>query len=143
MNELDQVVKHKLGIKNYARYTDDFVIVADKIDYLKEMLIPIKAFLMKKLLLELHPKKIEIRRYSQGIDFLGYVILPYHIKVRVKTVKRIMKNLREQITRYKSAYINEKVLLGSLCSYLGVFSHSNAYRLEQEIKNKFWYWLHE
>src|SRR3989338_9127200 len=32
MNEFDQFVKHRLQVKNYARYTDDFVIVSDKKD---------------------------------------------------------------------------------------------------------------
>ena len=38
LNQFDQFVKHKLKVKHYARYTDDFVIVAQDPNYLKSLL---------------------------------------------------------------------------------------------------------
>lgn len=143
MNEFDQFIKHELKVKHYARYTDDFVIIANDKNYLKELLVPIKLFLKEKLKLELHPKKVSITKYNRGVDFLGYVVLPNHIQLRTKTKQRIFKKLKENVYRFKNGKITELTLQASLKSYLGVLSHANAYRLSEEIQNKFWFWLNE
>ena len=143
MNEFDQFIKHNLKVKYYARYTDDFVIISDNHDYLKQLLSPIELFLKEKLKLELHPNKVNIIKYNRGVDFLGYIILPEHIKLRTKTKQRIMRKLRETVHSYKKGEISELTLKSSLQSYLGVLSHANAYKLSQEIQNKFWFWLNE
>jgi retron-type reverse transcriptase len=143
MNEFDQFVKQALLVKNYARYTDDFVIVSDDRTYLETLLPLIQEFLKDKLRLELHPKKITIRKYHEGIDFLGYVIFPHHIKLRSKTKRKIPRKIRERIRLYKNGVITEASLRSSLASYLGVLSHANAYELSNDIKNKFWFWIKE
>ena len=49
MNEFDQFMKHELRVKCYARYTDDFVVVADSTEYLQSLLSSITAFLRDRL----------------------------------------------------------------------------------------------
>ena len=49
LNEFDQFVKNKLRIKNYARYTDDFVIVSNSKKNLQDILQPIGMFLKENL----------------------------------------------------------------------------------------------
>jgi len=143
MNEFDQFVKHKLKDKHYCRYTDDFVIVSDNHEYLEKILPKIELFLGNELKLKLHPGKISIRKSSQGIDFLGYVVLPYYRVVRTKTKNRIFKKLKKKVHDFKIGEISEKTLFQSLNSYLGVLSHANAYKLQNELKNNFWFWLNE
>lgn len=143
LNEFDQFVKGTLRIKNYIRYTDDFVIVAESETYLKNLIAPISFFLSKKLALELHPKKVIIRKFSQGIDFLGYIILPHYQLLRTKTKQRIFKKLKKRFEEYKTGVISAQTLKQSLQSYLGVLSHANTYKLQQELKNQFWFWLCE
>jgi hypothetical protein len=143
MNEFDQFVKHKPKVKNYCRYTDDFVVIADNRDYLQNLLPKIGSFLTEKLKLKLHPEKVSIRKYQQGADFLGCVVLPHHRLVRTKTRKKIFNKLKIRVTEFKTGLISEKTLFQSLNSYLGVFSHANCHDLEQELKNKFWFWLKE
>lgn len=143
MNEFDQFVKHKLKVKYYCRYTDDFVIVSGDRKYLEDLLPKIEFFLKNKLKLQLHPNKISIRKVRQGIDFLGYVVLPHYRKVRTKTKNRIFKKLKQRIILFKEGQISKKSLYQSLNSYLGVFSHANTYDLEHELLNKFWFWLSE
>src|SRR3989344_1587111 len=87
MNEFDQYVKHVLRVQYYARYTDDFVIIADSQEYLLKLLPLLQAFLKKRLGLRIHPDKVFIRSYHQGIDFLGYGMLPHDIVLRTKTKK--------------------------------------------------------
>lgn len=143
LNEFDQFVKHNLKIKHYIRYTDDFVIVAKDKLYLKNLIKSIHSFLSDKLALELHPKKVTIRKSHQGIDFLGYIILPHHRLLRTKTRQRIFRKLRERIEGYKNGTITRQTLEQSLQSYLGVLSHADAYKLSNELKNQFWFWLNE
>jgi RNA-directed DNA polymerase len=143
MNEFDQFVKHKLKIINYARYTDDFVIVSSDRVYLENILELIKDFLDKKLQLSLHPNKISIRACHQGVDFLGYVALPCHRRVRTRTKRRIFRKLKERVTMFRRGLISDNTLSQSLQSYLGVFSHANAYQLSEELKNQYWFWLHD
>lgn len=143
MNEFDQFAKNKLQLHRYARYTDDFVIISTDKQYLHNIIDSIRAFLESALKLKLHPKKISIRACHQGIDFLGYVALPYHRLMRTKTRKRIFRKLKTRIAQYRSGSISETTLSQSLQSYLGVLSHANTHQLSQNLQNQYWFWLHE
>ena len=139
MNEFDQFVKHQLHVKQYARYTDDFAIAAQDKPYLESLLEPISKFLCSRLALELHPKKISIRKLEYGIDFLGYVSFPRHRLVRGKTVKRMLKKFKMRIAAYRAGIISENALMASLGSYLGVLSHADVMKIQEEFKNLIWF----
>ncbi|MBI2017980.1 hypothetical protein HYS92_02930 [Candidatus Daviesbacteria bacterium] len=133
MNELDQFIKHKLKIKYYLRYADDFTMLFCSND-LNQWIKKIKVFLWKRLKLELHPQKIILRQLNWGIDFLGYIVLPHYILPRTKTKRRIYKKLEEK--RFSENF-NQ-----SLQSYLGYLSHANSYKVIQELKNQALIMLH-
>ncbi|MEY3783686.1 MAG: hypothetical protein RLZZ230_8 [Candidatus Parcubacteria bacterium] len=143
MNEFDQFVKQDLKVKHYVRYTDDFVLISSDKSYLEKLLPSMRDFLRTKLYLELHPKKVTLTTHHRGIDFLGYVILPEHIKMRSKTKKRIPRKLRESVELYKNGVISELTLKSTLQSYVGVISHADAYEFGVETRNNFWFWLNE
>jgi len=138
LNELDQFIKRDLKVKFYVRYTDDFVIVADNEVYLENIILAIRKFLKDKLDLTLHPDKVSIRKFSQGVDFLGYVLRPHHLIIRTKTKKRIFKKLSLRINEYRNNKITEESLEQSLQSYLGVLSHADCHGLSEKLKNEFW-----
>lgn len=117
LNELDQFVKHTLKARYYFRYCDDFVIVHKNREFLEKYLVQIKEFLLDSLLLELHPHKVEIRKVAQGIDFLGYIVLPHAVILRTKTKRRILRK------------INDK----NVQSYLGVLSYCRARKLREYV----------
>ncbi len=135
LNELDQFVKHILKIKYYVRYTDDFVIVSQYKEYLLEILEKIRSFLKRELKLELHPSKISIRKFRQGIDFLGYVVFPHHRLLRTKTRRRIFRKMKNRIKDYHKGLVTKEALDQSLSSYMGVLSHANAFKLSESLKN--------
>ncbi|MDO8430369.1 MAG: RNA-directed DNA polymerase [Candidatus Taylorbacteria bacterium] len=143
MNEFDQFIKHTLRVKNYLRYTDDFLIISENLEYLKGLINKLRLFLREELQLEMHPKKVSIMKYDQGIDFLGYVIFPYHVLLRRKTWKRIIRNIKNKIYSYKQGMVSEESLKQTLQSYLGVLSHAHAYKLSEYLKNQFWFWMKE
>ena len=143
MNEFDQFVKQKLKVKHYARYTDDFVIISIDEKYLECLLGPFQKFIGDRLKLSLHPKKCAILDAGQGIDFLGYVILPHYRLLRSKTKRRIFRKLKYRVAQYREGVIDEHSLSQSLQSYLGALSHAHTYQLIQDLKNQYWYWIHE
>jgi len=135
LNELDQFVKQDLKVKFYVRYTDDFVVVVGNEKYLRDLLPIISQFLKNQLDLRLHQDKISIRKFSQGADFLGYILRPHHRLIRTKTKKRIFKKMKFKIREYECGLITEDNIMQTLQSYLGVLAHANAYRLSEELKN--------
>lgn len=141
LNGLDQFIKNELRVKYYIRYTDDFVIVADNMKYLHNLINPISVFLKHNLKLKLHPKKVVICKFEQGIDFLGYVVLPYHRVLRTKTKKRMFKKVKKRIDEFHNNAITQRTLEQSINSYLGVLSHADTYGLSEELKNQYWFWL--
>jgi len=137
LSEFDHFVKHELKVKNYVRYTDDFVIVSGNRAYLEHLIEPISEFLKDNLKLSLHPQKVSLGKYRQGVDFLGYVIFPYHIAVRTKTKRRIFRKVRRYLADYKSGILSEETLRQSIASYLGVLSHANSFKLLGHLKEMF------
>ncbi|MFA6476215.1 MAG: RNA-directed DNA polymerase, partial [Candidatus Paceibacterota bacterium] len=139
MNEFDQFVKHELKIKNYVRYTDDFIVVSEDIDYLLGVIRPMAKFLKANLGLSLHPEKVSLGKISQGTDFLGYVLLPHHRRLRKRSERRMWRKLELKKENYQNGLIPNNSYKGAINSYLGVLSHANARRQSKEILNKFWF----
>lgn len=125
MNKFDQFVKHKLKVKYYIRYADDFVVFSENKEYLKNTLKQMEEFLEIKLKLQMHPDKVFIKTLFSGVDFLGWVNFPKHRVLRTATRNRMFRNLKGN--DYKEESVN---------SYLGMLSHGNGYELGMRIKNK-------
>src|SRR5687767_11285882 len=135
MNELDQFVKHWLKIKYYYRYTDDFIRLSTSKEELMDWKNKVEVFLRDELGLRIHPKKVAIRKNTQGIDFLGYVVFPHHILVRNKTKKRMLKKLRNKVQEFEEGVIEKEVLLNSMDSYLGVLKHAKGFKTKKEVRH--------
>jgi len=121
MNEFDQFVKHKLKIKYYIRYADDFVLFSRNKKQQEEIILQIANFLRRELKLEMHPKKIILKTLFSGVDFLGWVNFPNYRVLRTTTKRRMMKRIKVKSNAQ------------SINSYLGLLSHGNAKKLEAEI----------
>ncbi len=132
LSELDRFVKHKLKIKHYLRYCDDFILLSGKKEDLPPSIENLKEFLKDCLKLEFHPQKIILRKLDWGIDFLGYIVLPRYRLPRTKTKMRIFEKLKEKIEL--------PTLEQALQSYLGYLSHANSYKVVQKLKNQVWFW---
>lgn len=128
LNEFDHFVKDKLRVKYYLRYTDDFLVVDKNPARLVALMPAIRKFLCDEFALELHPQKIILRKARQGIDFLGYVALPYYRVLRTKTKRRMFRRI----------FIYDKKYDARLQSYLGLLSHCRGYALSGRLtKNDF------
>ncbi len=123
MNPFDHFVKEILRVKYYLRYTDDFVLLHEDRDVLLSLLPRIQEGLKAQLDLDLHPRKVVLTKLSQGIDFLGYVVLPHYTLLRSRTKRRIFKRVEE-----------EGLSENQLSSYLGLLSHCEGYDLEHQLR---------
>ena len=138
MNKFDQFVKHKLKVRYYVRYADDFVFLSHDRNELCELLPYIVVFLRERLKLELHPNKVSIATLASGINFLGWVHFPTHRVLRTSTKRRMFRCLSEtmggavhklQKLTYRPEFVGEPVRM----SYLGMLSHGNAHKLARLI----------
>jgi len=136
LDKLDKFIKHKLKIRYYIRYCDDFIILDGNRDYLKTLISIVSRFLLEKLKLSLHSDKIEIRKYHQGVDFLGYVSFPYHRILRTKTEKRMFGKIKRRVKELRWGKVSPKSFDQTIQSYLGVLKHCNSYKLKKKLLSK-------
>lgn len=107
LNEVDQYVKHKLKIKYYCRYLDDSVLMVKTKKEAKEALKKIQIFLKEKLELELN-KKTQIFKNKQGVNFCGYKINEYRMKIRDKGKRKLKKKIKKLKYEIKIGKITSK-----------------------------------
>lgn len=97
LNEVDQYIKNSLHCKYYFRYLDDSVCMFKTKEEAKVALERIKEFLAKNLELELN-EKTQIFKNRQGVNFCGYKINSYRLKIRDRRKKKTKeKNKRTKI----------------------------------------------
>jgi len=90
LNEIDQCAKHKLKLKYYFRYMDDIVTIVKTKKQAIQKLELIRTFLREKLKLELN-SKTQIFKSIQGVNFCGYKINEYRLKIRDKGKRKLKK----------------------------------------------------
>ncbi len=138
LSELDYFVKFILREQYYFRYADDFIFLHEDREYLLRLCGQIKEFLDNALSLTAHPQKISIRKFRQGVDFLGYALLPHRAALRTKTKCRMFKKISRKVEEYNGGLVDEHTLNQSMQSYLGIIGHCNGHRLGQKLQNEVW-----
>lgn len=125
-NEADQYIKHKLKVRYYYRYMDDSVILMKDKNELKEIKNKIQNFLEKELDLSFN-SKTNIFKSKQGVNFCGYKINEYRMKLRSKGKKRIKKTVKKLKTKIKKGEITSKEAKICLCGHFGYMKYANTY----------------
>jgi RNA-directed DNA polymerase len=95
LNELDYFVKHKLKVKHYLRYVDDFVILHKEKNVLGDYKTKINIFLKKHLNIELHPDKSKVILLKRGIDILGFRVFYFHKLLKKNNTRRMRLRLKK------------------------------------------------
>lgn len=114
LNELDQYVKHKLKCKYYFRYMDDCIILVKTKEEAKQILEEIKEFLKRNLELELN-SKTQIFKSKQGVNFCGYKINEYRLKIRDKGKRKLKKKVKELKYKIMQGEVTNKESALSKC----------------------------
>ena len=133
LDPLDRYIKQSLRRRYYLRYVDDFLILGDSKEDLKEVLVYITIFLQRFLKLELHPRKVRLFPTRLGVDFVGYVVFPNHIRLRSKNVRKFRKKLKKLVIQLETGKIKKQYFESSINSWIGHAIHADSFRLRQKL----------
>lgn len=132
LNELDQYVKKELGIKYYFRYMDDAVLFFKNKEEAKYCLEKIKKFLLSKLELCLN-RKTQIFKNTQGVNFCGYKINEYRLKIRDKGKRKLKKKIKKLKCLVKNGEISSLEARKYLAGHIGYIKIADTYNLENKL----------
>ena len=132
LNEIDQYIKHILKVKYYFRYMDDSVLFVKTKQEAKEILEKIKTFLKMNLELELN-KKTQIFKSKQGVNFCGYKINTYRLKIRNKGKRKLKEKVKQLKKDIKQGKMTSKEAYKYLAGHLGYIKIANTYNLESKL----------
>ena len=132
LNEIDQYIKHNLKIKYYVRYMDDSVCLIKTKEKAKEILEEIKKFLKEELKLELNAKT-QIFKNKQGVNFCGYKINEYRLKIRDKGKRKLKQKVKKLKKEIKAGKITSKEAKKYLVGHIGYIRIANVNNLTKKI----------
>jgi hypothetical protein len=124
---------------------DDFVIVHEAKEYLKNLIPKLAEYLRTELQTTIHAKKIYLQHYSKGVKFLGTVILPIRIYIASRTKGNLYNAIEKQnkiACDHKPTKEEQQAFQSSMNSYLGIIKHYKSFNLRKRIifKNLNGYW---
>lgn len=137
LHELDLFVKHKLKVKHYLRYVDDFVILHRDKKILEKWKKEIDKFLKIKLEIILHPEKTRIIPLRRGITLLGFRIFSRYRLLKKSNARRIWKRLEKFKQKYDRNEIERSKIVESLEGWLAYAEFANTYNFRKRVVARF------
>lgn len=137
LDPLDHKVKERLRAKVYERYMDDFYIISNSVDFLKECKEIISEELAK-LGMELHPKKTTIYPLKHGICVLGFTFRITNTGkvlriINPNNVKHERKKLRKMANLVKKGCMSVEKMMECYTSWKAHAKLGNSYQLLQRM----------
>ena len=132
LNEVDQYIKHKLHVKYYCRYLDDSIVIVKTKKEAEYSLEKIIEFLKNKLELKLN-KKTQIFKSKQGVNFCGYKINEYRLKIRDKGKRKLKKKIKKLTEKIYIGEITSKEARKYLAGHMGYIKYANVRNLTNKI----------
>lgn len=134
LNEFDKFIKQEKKMKYYIRYMDDFIVLCDSRQELKQLRKESEIFLNENLQLKTN-RKTCLFPIKQGIDFIGYRIWKDHCLLRKANVKHIRRTIKKLARDYLDKKIELKKIEDIVTAWLGHASHADVYFYREKIKN--------
>ena len=132
LNEMDWYIKKELHIKYYSRFMDDSIILVKTKPEAIQALEKIQEFLKENLHLELN-SKTQIFKSSQGVNYCGYKINEYRLKIRDKGKKKLKKKIKYLRYEIKNERMTSKDAKRYLAGHLGYLKIANTKNLELKL----------
>ena len=132
LDKIDWYVKNKLNIRYYSRYMDDSVALLKTKEEAILALEKIRKFLKENLHLELN-SKTQIFKSSQGVNYCGYKINEYRLKIRDKGKKKLKKKIKYLRYEIKNGRMSSKDAKRYLAGHLGYLKIANTRNLELKL----------
>lgn len=98
----------------------------------KEALEKIRQFLKEKLKLTLN-QKTQIFKNKQGVNFCGYKINEYRLKIRDKGKRKLKKKIKQLKYEIKIGKLSSKEAKKYLAGHLGYIQIANVQNLTQKL----------
>lgn len=123
---LDHYLKDRYGVRHFYRYCDDGVVLGNA----KSELWKIRDVVHEQLeQIDLKVKANErVFPVDEGIDFLGYVIYPDHVRLRKRIKQKFARKMHEVKSRKR-----RRVLIAS---FYGMAKHANCIMLFNKLTGK-------
>lgn len=123
---LDHYLKDRYGVRHFYRYCDDGVVLGNAKSELWEIRDAVHEQLEQ---IDLKVKANErVFPVDEGIDFLGYVIYPDHVRLRKRIKQKFARKMHEVKSRKR-----RRVLIAS---FYGMAKHANCIMLFNKLTGK-------
>lgn len=132
LNELDQFVHESIQPRVYVRYSDDFLLLDSDRDKLMQAEMAVKEF-TGGLRLQCHPRKTCVRPSRQGVQFLGYRLLPQTRRVSRESISRFRKRMRSFSHERKQGAVDMVRVRASVQGWLHHAGQANSSALIREV----------
>ena len=132
LNEVDQYVKHELKVKYYVRYLDDSILIVQTKEEAKKVLQLVREFLKEKLELELN-NKTQIFKGKQGVNFCGYKINEYRLKLRDRGKRKLKLKIKQLKQKVKTGEITSHEAKRYLAGHIGYIKWADIYNLSNKL----------
>lgn len=131
LTPFDYFVLQMLGVKYFARYVDDMVIICESKEKAAEWIPQMKKYAAQ---FGITFGKVEVFPINaRRIDFCGYAVNKDNIRLRKATAMRFTRKLNDFTKR---PAINGMYERNSVCSYLGMLKYCDSYNLLKQLKNE-------
>ena len=111
---------------------DHSIILMEKKDELKEVKNKIEKFITEELYLSFN-SKTNIFKSKQGVNFCGYKINEYRLKLRDKGKRKLKKKVKELKYKIRIGEITSKEARKYLCGHLGYIKIANTKNLTDKV----------
>ncbi len=132
LNELDQYAKHQLKLKYYFRYMDDIIVMVRTKKEAIQKLQLIRIYLKEKLELELN-SKTQIFKNTQGVNFCGYKINEYRLKIRTRGKRKLKNKIKKLKYEIRTNKIDTQNAYKFLAGHFGYIDIANVKNLKEKI----------
>lgn len=109
----------------------EILLVSTKKEAIKA-LKDIKEFLENNLKLELN-SKTQIFKNKQGVNFCGYKIKEYNLKIRDKGKRKLKRKIKELKYNIKNGKMTYKDAKKYLCGHIGYIQIANVQGLNKNL----------
>ena len=127
---VDRFIHFDLGVRNWARYMDDIIVLGNDIEALRKQFFQIKAFSQRELQLKI--SKWQVSPTSQGINFLGFRIWKTHKLLRHDSVIRAKRKVAKFVGRS-----DQEALRKFLASWSGHARWADTHNLFTWLENRY------
>ena len=135
LNGLDHFVTRHLGFGVYVHYCDDFILLHDDRDALKNAIPAIRDYLAS-VRLRLHEHKLHVRPVRAGLTFVGYRTWATHRLLKKTNVRALRRRVRWMREAYARREIGWHDIRPRLASWLGHAKHADSKRLVRRISRE-------